>query len=401
MARWDDAFLEGMRQVGDEPGARLLDALLEIHPDPSALRTLNRALASHAPLDDQLFPPQLRGSLDGLEPPPAFNFESVFLGQELFAAYGPEIMMILGCYSLPAAYAANYGARVLNKTEFLESWPTRRFLETFQMVMDVMSPGGLEASGRGVETARRVRLMHAAIRRLILADGSWDSALFGVPINQEDLAGTLMTFSWVILDGLRRIGVDVGHAHAQGYLDAWRVVGELLGIDRNLIPRDMLEARELTNLVAGRQIRLDEWNEDGHQLTAALLGVIEKALPRGVLHSTAGSMIRLFLSREVADSLGVPRLPLRDPLLRGGIAVRRLLLRWSGSRRGDCPPGVSCLPRSSIRFLEALTRMTRDGQRPTFDIPKSLQDQLQRPEVPAVEGVWRRLGDRLQRRFTR
>src|SRR5690606_21151437 len=129
-------------------------------------------------------------------------------GQELFAEHGPLILMCLGHYSLPAAYAAAKGVEVLHRTAYLEKRPAKRLFETTQMVIDVMSPGGLAAAGRGVRTAQKVRLMHAMVRHLIQHDPEqpWDASL-GVPINQEDLAGTLMTFSWLTLDGLAKLGV--------------------------------------------------------------------------------------------------------------------------------------------------------------------------------------------------
>src|SRR5262245_15657081 len=79
-------------------------------------------------------------------------------------AMGPEIIMTLFCYGLPSCYAAAKGVQVLALTTRLFSNPTRRVIETAQMVVDVMAPGGLAARGRGIRTAQKVRLMHAAVR---------------------------------------------------------------------------------------------------------------------------------------------------------------------------------------------------------------------------------------------
>src|SRR5215469_12888671 len=84
-------------------------------------------------------------------------------GEKFFAEHGPEIVLILGFYSLPMDYAAR-GVRVLWATGELFNNTTRRVFETMQMVIDVMKPGGLAANGRGLATALKVRLMHAAIR---------------------------------------------------------------------------------------------------------------------------------------------------------------------------------------------------------------------------------------------
>ncbi len=58
---------------------------------------------------------------------------------------------------------------------------------------------------------RGVRLFHASVRRLILNDPAmhWDADELGMPVNQEDLLGTLIVFSLVVIDALEKFGVDV------------------------------------------------------------------------------------------------------------------------------------------------------------------------------------------------
>src|SRR5439155_16091528 len=111
-------------------------------------------------------------------------------GENVFAAYGPEILMVLGLYAIPAAYAARRGVQVLHRTAYFQRRPMRRVWETTQFVVDVMSGGGLGPDGLGLRTAQKVRLMHAAIRHFLLNDRDrpWDQAELGIPINQEDLA---------------------------------------------------------------------------------------------------------------------------------------------------------------------------------------------------------------------
>src|SRR6187549_451702 len=128
--------------------------------------------------------------------------------------------MLLCCYSLPSSYAARKGVQVLHRTAYLAKRPNRRLFETAQFIVDVLSPGGLGPLGHGQRTAQKVRLMHAAIRHLILHDPNtrWPADDLGVPINQEDLLGTLMTFTWLILDGLSRLGVRLTPQEQQAYL---------------------------------------------------------------------------------------------------------------------------------------------------------------------------------------
>ena len=55
-------------------------------------------------------------------------------------------------------------------------------------------------------------------------DPRWDSAALGVPINQEDLAGTLATFAWLPLEALHRLGVRIPDEDRDAYVAAWGVV---------------------------------------------------------------------------------------------------------------------------------------------------------------------------------
>ena len=154
-------------------------------------------------------PPAVRDYLATTSLLPPFDPAAVAAAQALFARHGPEILVVLGFYSLPASYMAKKGAQVVYRTGYMAKRPLRRVFETVQMVIDVLSPGGLEPAGAGVRTAQKVRLMHAAVRHLLTHDPArpWEEDL-GVPINQEDLAGTLMTFSCLVLEGLGRLGID-------------------------------------------------------------------------------------------------------------------------------------------------------------------------------------------------
>ena len=96
---------------------------------------------------------------------------------------------------------------VIYRTAQLYTNPRRRIVETSQMIIDVMQEGGLEPGGYGVRTAQKVRLMHAGVRHLLL-QRDWNPA-WGVPINQEDLAGTLASFSAMVLDGLMKLQTKI------------------------------------------------------------------------------------------------------------------------------------------------------------------------------------------------
>ena len=143
--------------------------------------------------------------------------------QQFFLLYGLASSTLLACASLPQCYVMKYGTEVLAYTKFLQVEPTRRIRETAQMVMDVMVPGGLEPGGRGVRATMKVRVMHAIVRHMVMNDPRAAAnpsdpelrAKFGLPINQEDMVYTLMTFSYVVIEGFRTMGYDMTEAAAR------------------------------------------------------------------------------------------------------------------------------------------------------------------------------------------
>lgn len=107
---------------------------------------------------------------------------------------------------------------------------------------NVPSAASLRPGGKGWEAALRVRVLHAKVRRSILQqkktgnDGQsiprWDTERNGIPINQEDMAATLLAFSVNVLIGIKIIsGRPLPEREQRDYLALWRYVGWLLGID--------------------------------------------------------------------------------------------------------------------------------------------------------------------------
>jgi hypothetical protein len=177
--------LRRWRQVGDQPADDLITELFDKHGHEGVGQLMQALLdtewvgESEAGREAEAFLLAERQSAadQGLTPDPDEFESTVEAGQAVFAEHGPEIMLILGCYSLPAAYAAANGVQVLRQTDYLTKMPDRHLVE-------------------------KTRLMHAAIRHLIVhrPGHPWDTQQLGVPINQEDMAATLMTFCYIVID---------------------------------------------------------------------------------------------------------------------------------------------------------------------------------------------------------
>lgn len=354
-----------MRLKGDPAADQAIVALLATGEEGVVEKILATLTRNDELVPDDL-PPAVRAYFASLPDIPEPEQEIVDEGQDLFADFGPEIILILACYSLPDCYAAGKGVQVLYRTGFLAERPNRRLFQTAQMVVDVLTPGGLGPSGRGRRTAQKVRLMHAAIRHLVLTDPKtpWAPEL-GVPINQEDLAGTLMSFTSLILDGLGKLGTEVAAARAASYLAAWQVVAQHMGIVPELIPASVQEANELTAIIRRRQ---DAVTPEGQAMTAALEQMLAGFMPPGLKHMPCAAM-RMFLGDAIADGLGVPVARFDEALLHAGISIGTVLDKLTG---GEARRRI--FRHFGLAMIQLFLDVELGGRRPPFQIPTELRD---------------------------
>ena len=94
-------------------------------------------------------------------------------------------------------------------------------------------PSALRPGGEGWEAALSVRMLHSRVRLRLLGKASaranstsgnsssssggggggirshWDVTSYGLPINQEDMVGTLLAFSVNVLEAIHRIGARI------------------------------------------------------------------------------------------------------------------------------------------------------------------------------------------------
>ena len=182
-------------------------------------------------------------------------------GGEFYRSNGVLGFLVLGCASLPACYCWDNEAHVLGYTRKLmrNGRIPRRLPETAQFVIDVAAEGAFEPDGAAIRAARKVRLIHAIIRYLIVRPMSLDISIqegvllpeprsggrhhhgddwrpdMGMPISQEFLTGTLLTFSHVVLKGLHKLGIRASEHEKRAYLHRWNALGYFMGIDERLL----------------------------------------------------------------------------------------------------------------------------------------------------------------------
>ena len=224
-------------------------------------------------------------------------------GAAFFARHASLIMNMLGLLSLPYCYAAADGAKVLYLSERIRNDTAKRLQETGDFVWDVMAPNAFKPDGKGFASILKVRLIHAAARWYTLQSGRWNTG-WGQPINQEDMAGTNLSFSLLVIRGLRKLEVAISHADQQAFMHLWNVIGALSGVERNLLPDDGKQAIALEQAISKHQFRP---SEEGQALTRSLTGYftgINLPVPFGGRETI--QLMRFLLGDEVADMLNLP-----------------------------------------------------------------------------------------------
>jgi len=144
--------------------------------------------------------------------------------------------------------------------------------------------------------------MHAAVRHFVQSSGRWDEAELGVPINQEDLLGTLGSFSVAVLDALRKTGADFTEQEAEDFYYRWRAVGELMGIDPKYIAPDLAGARAGFALIQKRQ---NAPCPESRRLIRSWILTLEEMLPGKKYDSLIGPTIRFMVGPEISEILGI------------------------------------------------------------------------------------------------
>jgi len=205
-------------------------------------------------------------------PAPDADHDRIDAAQRWFSTWGAIGTSSLFCASLPETYCLLGIAQLLAISGQLVDHVTRRIRMTGQMVFDVMQPGGVKEGSLAMSALRRTRLMHGAIRSMLLRPeeigrrqppvGSprrlqWSSE-FGKPINQLELVYTLMTFSHVILRSAERLGIALDREKSDSYIYTWNAAGLVLGIDERLLPADSSQAESVFETIKAMQARPTE-----------------------------------------------------------------------------------------------------------------------------------------------
>lgn len=223
-------------------------------------------------------------------------------GQEHFNQKGDLYLAMLGFYSLPYAYAFGDGAEVLVRSKRILDDIGQRLGETGTFIMDIFEPGAFMTKKKAYLTCAKVRLIHAFSRYFISHYAKdWNDS-FGNPINQEDLIGTNLTFSLIVIRGWKKMGFQVSNAEVDLLMNYWKWVGKLMGIDTAYWPDNSKEAFELEKLIRRRHLRK---SDAGNKLISALINYYKSTIPDQVISSQVIPILNFFLGKEASKAVGI------------------------------------------------------------------------------------------------
>ncbi len=393
--KWTQEFFEKMQQTADPLADSVVDAIFA----EGSLESVNRTLVELTQ-NDQEIPASLPKAVhDYFEEsailPEWADPRVIKIGEDLFTDYGMMAFSILGCASLPECYACSSGAKVLAFTTQLEEHVNRRIIETFLMLVDVMRVGGLSPKGKGIRSAQKVRLMHAAIRHLILTpppnhagNGSsktfcetlinchWNQERDGLPINQATMGFTYLTFTYVILRSLSRLAIDVKEERQNAYFHCWNVVSHIMGVDSAFYVNNMKDAKHLWAFL---RERLRAPSPEGVQLNTALMDYmadqIRTRAPLGRFMPTK-HIPRLLTVELIGSGTGKSLGIKLSALDRVGKFILAFYMHLLGTVEkkiyADLPFGHR-IAQWIFRLL-AKSEIKRGGTRPPYEIPDELRE---------------------------
>ena len=402
ITKWsDDVFLNQIQRLGDPDADDCVRQLRGLSSDQDFRSQFHQLTTNDASLPADL-PPVVEAFFErfhGLPEPDGVpvNMERLRAGQKVFLDNCLLSCVVLLLKSVPEGYQAPNLTAILHRTRNLEDHTYVRLLGVLQMVVNVCSIGGFETKGAAIVTANKLRLLHAGIRHIVARTIPDYGARFGMPVNLEDMLGTIMGFSMLVVDGFACLEVPLSAKEADDFYYVWTVFALIMGIhppgrpsDTSWVPQSLAEAREFYRSYARRHYRPAAENPTGVELTVSLLQMVNSLLPDTFLkHFGLSRLPKLYLQdligKEAMKALGVRPSRLVPRAL---LNLVPLLLRWFWAEADRLKPLEGLHEKLSALFLHGLIQQSYGGE-VTFLVPKRLRSlrELVAPPGPVRPGA--------------
>jgi hypothetical protein len=296
----------------DEVGAALVRAMRgPAGPDRVTMAQFEHALA-HGVAAVDAAPPALMSFFKTVETVPDWvDIDLLNAGARAYRRFGRSSADVLLQLSLMGGYRFGGPTDLLVLTGGLSGDTTlRRLGETQRWAMAISEHDAMLRGGEGFRLTVHVRLMHAMVNHRFESSDRWDTATWGLPINQSDQAATLGLFNGALLLGVRALGVRVSRTDAAAVMHLWRYIGWLMGIDDDWLFETEREQHRFNYHVL---LAEGDVTPAGAELANAIVDAqgslhFERfaRARRAYARARLLSMLRMFLGRSGLDDLGLP-----------------------------------------------------------------------------------------------
>ncbi|OHT81501.1 hypothetical protein BKG68_21355 [Mycobacteroides saopaulense] len=229
-------------------------------------------MASTRPLFDQALslgidsvpdaPEPLRKFFALVEKPPAWvNWDQIRSGQRVFQRGGVDTIHLARDVPFLGGFAASGINRTLLMTKTGQngaSGNAQRFAETMQWALDCIADDGMRPGNPGYRSTLHVRLIHALVRRHVAAAPEWRAEEWGMPVNQTDMAATILGAIYVPAVLSLAFGIVITPRELENVTQLTRYAGWLMGIEEQYLPISFRDGMRRLNHYLMSLYRADE-----------------------------------------------------------------------------------------------------------------------------------------------
>nr|WP_046283553.1 oxygenase MpaB family protein [Mycobacterium sp. UM_NZ2] len=340
--------------AGDEPMQRLVEWMS--NTGAAETRPIFEQILAHGLASVPEAPAPLREFFGEFEPIPDWvDLARVRRGQRALRRGGADGTYIARDVSFLGGYQFSSFNKTLLRTGVLEKGSNKRFAETLQWALDVSAEGGLEPLGVGYQATIRVRLIHEYVRRHVAALPDWRGDEWGLPVNQTDMAATLVGALIAPPAGGLALGIVMSPAELEDIAHLTRYVGWLMGVRDDWLPGSFRDGIRILYQTLGALSAPDETTK---QLAAPMADdplewqfTAMSGVRRRIARAQHLSLTSSFLGPRTMRKLGLPVFVLPwYPLLRMPVNLVRSAAALA------LPGGLERAARRGRREQEAFMR---------------------------------------------
>ncbi len=227
--------------VGDEPADRLVEWMHTAGMSRARPLFESALVNGIDSIDDA--PAPLREFFTEVETVPDWvDPDLIEKGARVMSSGGADGLYVARDVALLGGYQFAGFNQTLLRTGALEKGSNTRFAETTQWATDVITENGLRPQGIGYQSTLRVRLIHAMVRRHVAAMPDWEADAWGLPINQTDMAATLVGALVSPSLGVVMMGLVNRPSEYDAVAHLTRYAGWLLGVRDEFLPTSFRDA---------------------------------------------------------------------------------------------------------------------------------------------------------------